>query len=101
MKTRAFTAILMTAAFLVAGSAGAQQYNYSYGAQPYGGTLIIIRPNDRGGAPTRTIIYGPARGGVIISDPSGGLTTGAIDQFGNWYTITTRGNIYTYPRPVR
>ena len=38
---------------------------------------------------------------VTIIHPNGALTTGAIDQFGNWYTITTPGNIYTYPRPIR
>ena len=101
MKTRAFTAILMTAALLVANGASAQQYSYSYDTHRYGGVSTITSPDGRGGVSTRAIVHGPSRAGAVITHPNGALTTGAVDQFGNWYTITTPGNTYRYPRATR
>jgi len=101
MKTRAFTAIMMTAAFLVIGGANAQQYRYSYGAQRDGGTSIITSTDGRGDVSSRTIIHGLTRGSVVMIHPNGALTTGAVDQFGNWYTITTPGHTYYGPRATR
>jgi len=101
MKTRAFTAIITTAALLVTGGASAQQYSYSYDAQRYGGTSTITSTDGRGGVSTRTIIHGLTSGSVVIIHPNGALTTGAVDQFGNWYTITTPGNTYYDPRAMR
>ncbi len=103
MKSRVFTAMLMAAAILAASGASAQQYSYSYSydAHPYGGVSTITSLNGRGGVSSRAIIHGPSRGGVVITHPNGSLTTGAVDQFGSWYTITTPGNAYRYPRPLR
>ncbi len=101
MTTRATIAILMTGALLVPGSATAQQYGYSHDARRYGGTSTITTMDGRGGLATRTIIHGPTSGTLVITHPNGSLTTGTIDQFGNWYTITTPGNTYSYPRAIR
>ena len=38
---------------------------------------------------------------VLIMHPNGALTTGTVDRFGAWYTITTPGNVHRYPRPLR
>ena len=101
MKMKVFLTLLMTAALVATGGATAQHYRYGYDAQRYGGTTTITTIDGRGGVSTRTIIHGPTSGNVVIIHPHGALTTGTIDQFGNWYTITTPGNIYNYPRPVR
>ncbi len=101
MKTRASTAILMTAALLATGSATAQQYSYSYDAHRYGGISTITSIDGRGGISKGTIIHGPRGRVVAITHPNGGLTTGTVDQFGNWYTITTPGNTYNDPRSIR
>ncbi len=101
MKSKSFTAILMAAALLVASSASAQLYSYSYDTHRYGGVSTITSPDGRGGVSTRAIVHGPSRAGAVITHPNGALTTGAVDQFGNWYTITTPGNTYRYPRATR
>lgn len=101
MKMRASIAMLVTAALLATGGVTAQQYRYSHDAHRYGGTSNIVIKDGRGGDSTRTIIHGPTGGTVVITHPNGGLTTGTIDQFGNWYTITTPGNTYSYPRAIR
>ena len=101
MKRRALTAMLMTAAILAASGATAQQYSYSYDARRYGGVSTISAPDGRGAVSTRTIIHGPTPGAVVIVHPDGALTTGAVDRFGAWYTITTPGNVSRYPRPLR
>ena len=101
MKTRRCIAMLATAALLASGGATGQQYGYSYDVQPYGGTYTITTPDGRGGVTTRTIIHGPGTPVMAIIHPKGALTTGAMDQFGNWYTITTPGAYYRDPRSVR
>ena len=101
MKRRGFTAMLMTVALLAASGASAQEYSYSYDARRYGGASTITGPDGRGGVSTRTFTHGPTPGSVVIVHPNGALTTGTVDQFGSWYTITTPGNLYRYPRPLR
>ncbi len=101
MKRSAFTAMLMTVALLAASGAGAQQYSYGYDARHHGGVSTISVPDGRGSLSSRTIIHGPAPGSVVIMHPDGALTTGTVGRFGGWYTITTPGSAYRYPRPLR
>ena len=101
MKTRVSIGILMTAALVVTGGAVAQQYRYSYDVQRYGGVTTMTSIDGRGGISTRTIIHGPMSSIATITQPNGSLTSGTIDQFGNWYTLTTPGDTYNDPLGVR
>ena len=101
MNSRAFISTLLIASLLAASSASAQQYSYGFMAPRYGGVSTVTSPDGRGGVSTRTIIHGPTPRSVVITHPNGALTTGTVDQFGNWYTITTPGNVYRHPRPLR
>ncbi|MDJ0891715.1 MAG: hypothetical protein QNK18_11065 [Gammaproteobacteria bacterium] len=101
MKNGAVILTMLTAALLAVSSASAQEYSYGYMAPHYGGVSTVTSPDGRGGFSTRTIIHGPTPRSVVITHPNGTLTTGTVDQFGNWYTITTPGNAPRYPRPLR
>ena len=101
MKRTAFTSVLLAAALLAAASATGQQYSYGYDARRNGGVSTISGPDGRGGVSTRTFIHGPTPGAVVIVHPNGALTTGAVDRFGAWHTITTPGNVSRHPRPLR